>query len=41
MNDRTPDPESDGMPKDMLDCRSLWRRIVMLFQGYKPWPWYW
>lgn len=39
-NDPTPDPESDGMPRDMRDCRSLWQRFVMIFQGYNPFSWY-
>lgn len=40
-NDPTPDPESDGMPRDMRDCRTLWQRIVGIFKGYNPLPWYW
>lgn len=41
LNDPTPDPESSGMPTDMRDCRSIWQRVVGMFQGYKPLPWYW
>lgn len=39
-NDRTPDPESSGMPRDMRDCRSIWQRFAMMFRGYNPLPWY-
>lgn len=40
-NDPTPDPESDGVKTDMRDCRTLWQRIIGIFRGYRPFPWYW
>lgn len=34
MNDTRRDTDAGNMPMDMRDTRSLWRRIVMLFQGW-------
>lgn len=34
MNDTTPDREAGNVPTDMRDTRPIWKRFVMLFQGW-------
>jgi hypothetical protein len=34
INDPRPDDEAGGVPMDMRDTRPIWKRFVMLFQGW-------
>lgn len=34
INNPAPDDDAGGVSKDMRDTRPIWRRVVMLFQGW-------